>query len=153
MAPHIPFLNSTEGIPIFRDFYSDAECVRVTLDRLPKLLPQFTKLPHLWIDSAFEGFHHSPADRISDWSQFISTFKGGAKFDEALFLQKPDKVTVQEFVGQLLDACLKYKPQRITIPQFPYDKENTKAKINRALAEAAGQWRARRTFSGSLILP
>jgi hypothetical protein len=52
-----------------------------------------------------------------------------------------------------MDACAANKPQRITIPQFPADKENTKAKINRVLAEAAGQWRAQRAFPGRLIFP
>ena len=152
-APYIPFLNNSEGVPILRDFYSDAACIRVTLDRAPKLLPLLAKPPPLWIDTAFEGFHHPEDARAQDWKTFMAAFAGSSKFDDAAFLEKPDKKTVQKFVAELLGACLKNKPQRITIPQFPADKENTKAKVNRALAEAAGQWRAQATFSGSLIFP
>jgi hypothetical protein len=153
MAPYIPFLNNPDAAPVLRDFYSDATCVRITLDRAPKLIPLLTKPPPLWIDTSFEGFHHPPNDRNPDWKTFIVSFTGNANFDTAAFLAKPDKKSVQLFVTELLDACLKHKPQRITIPQFPADKENTKAKINRALAEAACRWRAQATFSGSLIFP
>lgn len=153
MAPYIPFLGNPDAVPVLRDLYSDATCMRVTLDRAPKLLPLITKPPPLWIDPAFEAFHHPPDDRSPEWKAFIAAFSGNANFDTATFLDKPDKKIVQQFVVELLDACLKHKPNRITIPQFPADKENTKAKINRALAEASGQWRARAAFSGTLILP
>jgi hypothetical protein len=153
MASYIPFLNSPDGLEIQKAYYADAVCVRVTLDQLPKLKPAIPKETHLWVDPAIEGFHHPVASRNPAWTTFIKKFEGHEKFDDPAFVANPDAKTITKFVNQLLDATLPYKPRRLTIPQLPHDKANTRKKLNRQLAEATGKWRASKTFAGTLMFP
>jgi hypothetical protein len=153
MAPYIPFVSSPEGLDILKAFYPDAVFVRVALDRIQKLFHQPPKDTHLWIDPAFEGFHHPVAARSDEWKKFIQKFPGHEKFDEPAFVAKPEVKVLDNFVIQILDAALPYKPRRVTIPQFPVGNDNSHGKINRQLAEAASKWRSSKSFSGALIMP
>ncbi len=150
---YIPFISGSESVAIFNEFYSDAPTVRVTLDKLPKFIAELPKGQHLWIDTAFEGFHHLADARDDKWIAFMKKFEGWGKFNDPAFIEKPDKKIVEKFVGQLLDAAMAYKPRRLSIPQFPISKTDSRAKINRVLAEASGKWRGTKGFSGALILP
>jgi hypothetical protein len=153
MSCYIPFLNTNDGIEILKEFYSDAVAVRVTLDKLPNLYKTLPKGQALWIDPAFEGFHHADSDRDVKWCEFIKNFEGWERFNDENFLSKPENKVVDKFVGQLLDATLHFKPRRLTIPQFPVGKSESRAKINRMLAESAGKWRIAKSFGGMLVLP
>lgn len=153
MSCYIPFLNSGGGIGILKEFYSDAVAVHVTLNKLPDLYPTIPKGQPLWIDPAFEGFYHGENDRDGKWRDFIKNYEGWDRFNDVAFLNKPDKKVVDKFVSQLLDATHVFKPKRLTIPQFPLTKTDSRAKINRMLAEAAGKWRVSKAFGGMLVLP
>lgn len=152
MADHIPFVSGEDECGFVNGVYPDSEVVRVPLDRIQKLQP-LLKGRRLWIDPAFEGFHHEIKHRQEKWTDYIVQFVHHACFDNPAFLSKPVQQQVNEFVEAMLNRAASHQPTWLTIPQFPVGKKEPKNKINWALVEATVRWREKSNYKGKLILP
>ncbi|MEZ6035214.1 MAG: hypothetical protein R3C17_19140 [Planctomycetaceae bacterium] len=157
MAVHIPFVTSDDGIQLVAKFYHDSDFVRVPLDRADKFVPRIPSGIKLWLDSCTDGMddlakRHKP-DRKNPWFDCLNSLPNFQKVASASFHAKPVVAEVKAFVNAILDKCAKSKPALITLPQLPVVGDSSRNKLNKMLAEAAGNWKANSDFRGSLILP
>ena len=158
MADHIPFITSQDALKLTAKHYADADFARVSLERADAFATGLPQPIKLWLDPSIDGLHdlesrQSRDERPNLWFEFMQQFAGFNEIGEGLFWVKPDSKLVEEFVMSLLDACNKYKPAWLTIPQLPMVNDSSRNKINLAFAKATGKWKSKRSFSGRLILP
>lgn len=155
MSNYLPFINSKKDLDLFHKYYSDAEVVRMTLEK-NNLLRGFrnkSKSSLLWIDAAFDGYNRNSNNRGDDWFNMMSSFPNHDCFDDDDFIKKPDRAKVEKFTFALLDKCNSYKPRWISIPQFPIIDTIKYNKVNRLLSEFSAKWKKQSNFKGSMILP
>ena len=166
MAWHIPFVNTEDDCHRLTDFYSDSVMLRVSLDSIDAIRPALSKKFPLWIDPSVAGYHHiltrisKPSKKTvgqkrakTAWENLIDKFQKKEILGNADFLKKPDDVDLKEFVTSVLDLCLEYKPNWITVPQLPLVNDVSRNKVNRSLAKATYEWKSGTTFEGKLVLP
>lgn len=155
MLRSIPFIYNAKEAALVRQYYQDADVIRVGLDSLDKVgaLPPKSGV---WVDGAVDGLDVSPtANPVGKWETYIRKFPGWDKVADATFHEKPTKGVVDGFVRAILDACFKAHPKALwlSVPQLPAATGNGRNKINKALADATAGWRSKARFHGKLILP
>lgn len=165
MAFYIPFVNTEEDCQRLATQYSDSIRVRLSLetgDDIKGILPKKTLL---WLDPAVDGYHHllvrrakgeekkQPRGRGTPWENLIDKFKEKQILGNTDLLRNPDRQRLHSFVTSVLDLCLEYESDWITVPQLPFVNDVSRNKINRALAKATYKWKADSTFRGTLVLP
>ncbi|MCC7144631.1 MAG: hypothetical protein IT349_21230 [Candidatus Eisenbacteria bacterium] len=108
----------------------------------------------LWVDAGFDGIADIDSGSVDEaWRASVKRYTSFDAMAKAITSGAPQKATVRGFVSSMLDACQASEAAWISVPQLPIDGGTRGRPINRALAEAAGEWRARSSFSGKLILP
>jgi len=152
MPSYIPFVNSRLECQIVHELYADAPVLRISLQRIGDLgdLPQ---KPQLWLDPSADVLHHPRQTLSESWWKYLCQFPHADRLFSPEFLAKPDRSVVREFVRGMLEECVKHRPAWITVPQIPVTDDSSRNKINRTLAEAAGDWKRSGAFKGKLILP
>ncbi len=153
MASHIPFVYSSKDYRFLKSIYADSNLVRLSLDST--LNP--TDLPPgiaAWLDSGFDGFERWP-NANDNWKKFIKKFTGWESIGDKQFQRSPDAGAVSKFVSELLTNCMERVPTVacLSVPQLPTAGDASRNKINRCLADAAGNWKVNSKFRGKLILP
>jgi hypothetical protein len=164
MAEHIPFVTGAESLKLAVAHYSDSEFVRIQLEKVEALTAHHSM--KLWLDPGIDGLDNleqrrprpkriNPPQnaRTNAWYDFMQKFRGFNQIGAATFWIKPDSTVVDQFVMELLDFCIKFKPVWLTIPQLPIASDSSRNKINITLAKATAKWKSKRNFSGRLILP
>jgi hypothetical protein len=58
MAAHIPFVNSKSDCTILRNYYSDSETIRVSLESIRNIAAYLPDSTPVWIDPAVDAYHH-----------------------------------------------------------------------------------------------
>jgi hypothetical protein len=157
MANYIPFITSHPGRKLVKTHYDDAEIARVSLDSADQLIPMPGSIK-TWIDPGVDGLddlevRRSRPERKNSWYEHMKTIAGFDRIADPSFVTRPDKNIVKTFVQTLLDKCVGYEPTWMTVPQLPIVNDASRNKINRALAQATGEWKSTHSFSGRLILP
>jgi hypothetical protein len=163
VVEYIPFITSPTALKLVKSIYSDAEIARVSLDIAERLaLPPSLKL---WIDPGVDGLHdldkrrprpdksNPDKEKKNPWYDVIKDVSGFEEIGDGAFIDRPDQKIVKKFVKELLDRCVTKKPSWVTVPQLPIVDGSVRNKINRALANATGEWKSANVFSGRLILP
>lgn len=151
MANHIPFVSSISDSRLVGKIYPDSAMTRIDLSY--RIKNEAPGIGRVWLDPAIDGLHRLD-DRSSTWINYVSQFSHFDKIGDPSFQASPKKEIVKEFVFAVLDACMKFHPDWITVPQLPASKSGTsRNRINRSLADATGEWRSMRSFPGTLILP
>jgi len=166
-ADHIPFVFNVKDCEILRKSYSDSMMIRVSLETRDQIANRLPSTVKLWLDGAVDGIRNWDPEkvrskikneentRLKPYHDYITHFPGCEKIRDAAFQARPDKGVVEEFVRKVMDKCREgsRKPDWLSVPQLPIEKDMTRNKINRSLAEAAGKWRAEKRFTGKMILP
>ncbi len=151
MANHIPFISSISDSRLVGKFYPDSAMTRMDLSHRMNNEPP--GIVRVWLDPAIDGLHRLD-DRKPSWINYVSQFPHFNKIGDPSFQASPKKEVVKVFVFAVLDTCIKYNPDWITVPQLPPSKIGAyRNSINRSLADATGEWRSLRSFPGNLILP
>lgn len=153
LASHIPFITGDTGAGLVGLYYPDSEFVRVVLDNAARLCPLLPKGPKLWIDPAVDGMDNVSTRAEKPWHQFMASIAHFADVASPAFQAKPVKTAVEQFVKGVLDRCMTYSPDWITVPQLPLVTDSSRNKINRMLAGASASWKTSSGFKGKLILP
>jgi hypothetical protein len=158
VADYIPFITGEDSGNLVRKVYSDAEFVRVPLDRADKVRHLVPSTSKVWLDPCVDGMddvetRRSQSDKKNSWFDFMSGFANFEKIGTPAYYAKPDTSEVYSFVKAVMDKCAAYRPAWITVPQFPLVSGSDRNRINRAMAEATGKWGSSSGFSGRLILP
>jgi len=84
---------------------------------------------------------------------YLNKYKEQYLLADSTFVKKPDSKTLRTFVFNVLDICATKHPSWITIPQLPIICDNSRNKINRALAELSNEWKKIAGFDGKFVLP
>ncbi len=158
MADYIPFITNEDSGNLVKKVYSDADIVRVPLDRADKVSNLLPALSKMWLDPCVDGMddleaRRSQPDRKNSWFEFMSGFASFEKIGTPTYHAKPNKSEVYTFVKAVMDKCAAYKPAWITVPQFPLVGGSDRNRINRVMAEVTGKWKSGSGFPGRLILP
>jgi hypothetical protein len=151
MKSFIPFLHSVNDLRFLKSMDSFTSIIRVPLlsSELCGKLPAEVRL---WADGCVDGLH-AEVKPNSPYRQYLTQFEGSASVVNATGLTRLDIKNVKTFVRAVLDRCHKLRPLWISVPQLPVGADALRNKINKAMAEAAGDWRMDERFSGKLILP
>jgi hypothetical protein len=154
MASHIPFVHNQRDARLVRSTFADSEIVRLSLATATNVINSIPDTVGIWIDGAVDGFDRWPVVS-DDWKAKFVGFKGAPSIGDTSFQKSPKPKIVDEFVSEVLDACLAAAPRAtwLSVPQLPAVGDGSRNKINRRLAEATATWRKHRRFSGKLILP
>ena len=156
MGECIPFVTGEDTSKLVPRLYPEAEIVRVPLDRARNILRVLGTSRKVWLDPGVDGLHdlkgrQSQAEKkTNSWFELISACQNYDKIGTPPHTALPREIDT--FVKELMEKCVKYKPDWITIPQLPL-KGSDRNKINRALAAATARWKSTNGFIGKLILP
>jgi hypothetical protein len=156
MADYIPFINNSGDCTRFAKHYSDAKAVRVLLSRVkPETVAADGLQTSLWLDAGIDGYDCLlTGKRVFDgWQDHIRQFDPEQILADPAFLGKPASEKARKIVFAVLDQCQSSGPTWISLPLLPIAHDNSRNRINRELAAAAGEWRAQRKFRGHLVLP
>lgn len=161
MAHHyIPFVHGRTDWPLVRSTFAHAAGCRITVQTILTDGRQQTDIPKLWVDCGIDGLHSAKIDDPEasgnqGYNGYISQFANFNRIADPQFQRRPDKSRVAAFVKAVLDRALDVAPNCawLSVPQLPYVMSAERNKINRALAEATAEWKAREKFRGKLILP
>lgn len=153
MAEHIPFVSSELDCELVIEHYPDSCHVRVPLRSAGKLLKLLPGLK-VWVDAGVDGFDR-PSHKSNDktWKRSVQAFPGYDEMSDPDFHARPNLKVIEGFVFAVLDACLEYRPDIISVPQLPIANDSSRNGINRALANACSKWRATRDYGATLMLP
>jgi hypothetical protein len=173
MSDGIPFVASKRQLALAVDHFSDAPLIRVPLDRMQtdredQLDPAATGF-RIWIDPVVDGLHSlrevaqrkgDPFSRKRDdgeqgqymWEPYAQWLAKFSQHDN-LLLEKPAPALVQPFVDEILDACMDYAPDWISVPQLPLCPGSSRNKVNTRLSECTNDWRQSCSFGGKLVSP
>lgn len=156
MADYIPFVNNDTDYQLARDYYADASAVRVLLPA-PRPDPEDRRLKQmrLWIDAGIDGYHCllSKTRVFDSWKTYIRRFDENGLLADATQVNKPSYAKIKRFVASVLNYCAEFQPPWLTVPQLPVVEGTSRNQVNRLLAQATGEWRTERSFTGRLILP
>ena len=153
MLKYIPFVNTNSDVSILKSYYSEATIIRVALDKIDDIK---TKLPgniRLWLDAGVDGYEHHLKKGTEPIPSYLVDCSNSNEIFEERHLAKPNQSIVGNFVSSVLNKCITYNPQWLTIPQLPVSDSNERNKINLSLAKAALIWKLNKNFKGSLVLP
>ncbi len=155
MADHIPFVNGITDYETFRAHYHDSCMVRMPLEKINRIRGKHRENTPLWIDPGIDGYEYYLRGREpwAPWSNYIAQFKENMLLATADSVKNPDEEKLKLFVGNVLDKCNEFSPKWITVPQLPITEGNSRNRVNRALARAAYEWKAAKSFSGEFVLP
>ena len=158
MAEHIPFISSKESFALALKYYKDSPIVRIPLDKVDGFANSLPSTMKLWLDPCVDGFDNLEQrqplpNKDNKWFDLMHQFTNFEKIGSPDFWIKPDSELVGQFVNELLDYCLQYKPTCLTVPQIPLSNDSSRNKINLALAKATAKWKKTKSLSGCLILP
>lgn len=150
----VAFVWGSQDIDLLSQNYSAETPARVSLVNAERHVRGLGSRP-LWIDPNLEGLANGQSV-TSEYSAYVSEL-GGEQFlaEFAEFARRPAryKSQVREVVWNSLDRCRAYSPKWISVPQLGLGSTSTHGAVNKALAEATGDWRKERGYPGDLILP
>lgn len=154
MACHIPFAYNTTDAKLVRTVFHDSEITRLSLENAPRTVPGLGDGMGLWMDGAVDGFDKWPHVN-ENWARHIKRFTGWQSIGDPSFQGSPKPNTVEQFVREVLDECLRIAPKAtwVSVPQLPMAEGSSRNKINRAFADATAAWRSYKKYRGKLILP
>ena len=156
IADHIPFVSNEGDCKLLRKFYSDSIRVRVSLENLKRIASKLPSESRLWLDGGIDGLDNwRQTSGNKSYKEYIEQFSNVNTIGDPDFQKNPDKELVKTFVRSVMDACCKgpRKPDWLSIPQLPLRRDLKRNKMNRFLAEAAGEWKVVKRFRGKMILP
>ena len=154
VTDQIPFVSSQKDCGVLQRHYPDSVVARVPLERWSRIASIFPSKIGLWVDPGVDGLHNWEINGDNRYNEGVKQFQSHDKIGNPEFQKKPDKDVVRGFIDSVMDACMVNRtPAWITIPQLPVVNDSGRNKINRCLAQFAGEWRMRRKFNGKLLLP
>jgi len=151
MASHIPFVHTSNDLPILRKLYADSPFVRISLFA-KDVVQKLPKKMRVWLDPGIDIYHNWPP---SDPNQrdYYRKFDKHDLLSNNVFTKKSTIEKVNNFVNRILDECLTFEPDLLSVPQLPMVSNTSRNSINRALADATAKWRNANRYGGKLILP
>ena len=160
-ADHIPFVFNDDDCKMVKNLYSDSPLIRVPLEAIQNIEGQVPAGMRLWVDGGIDGLatwdseKESASGKQTPYSNHIKRFAGYGKVSDPTFHERPEYGVVKNFVRPLMDMCCRgqRKPYWVSVPQLPVVRDATRNKINRSLAQAAGEWKMDKRFGGKMILP
>jgi hypothetical protein len=154
LMDQIPFVSSVGDCDILKRYYADSVIARVPLERWARIVTAFPAKIRLWTDAGIDSLHNWDLDGENKYNQHVKQFGSHEKIADPEFQRKPDNDIVKSFVDSVMNACMvNPTPHWLSIPQLPVVSDASRNKINRCLAQFAGEWRNQRKFGGKLILP
>lgn len=87
------------------------------------------------------------------WHAQFGRFTGFRILTDPKYWVKPHIDELRTFVAENLDACMAHRPVWLSAPQLPIPSGGGRNRINRMLAEAAGDWKEQAKPDAKLILP
>jgi hypothetical protein len=153
-ADHIPFINTEYDCQAASLYYTDAFAMRIGLESIDEIRSKLPSGPKRWVDASIDGLHCKDLSKLNDkYRPYLNKFVGYQQIADPQFQKKPDKTIAEQFVNSVLDYCYSESPDWISIPQLPITSDSDRNKINRMFADLTAQWKAKRGYSGKLILP
>lgn len=153
MSDYILFINSGSDRDVALKVYKVIPKVKIRVNDASKLHKSFKETEtKVWIDPSFDGYGGKPVDD-SSWSDFMSKFSEHEKFFDPAFINKPLKKDLEKHVEEVMDACMLYKPDILSVPQLPYVVGTANNSVNKALCIAFLKWKTKNGFKGDVILP
>lgn len=160
MADYIPFVNSGSDLEKLRKYYDKPAMARIQLSRTPSLRKrQIQHLCPLWIDPEIDGYHHmlKRGEAWPKWEEHIGQFKGHEVLANPASLKsantRANRDILKPLVFGVMNKCLQFNPEWITLPQLPVTEDSTRHMMNKDLAKVAGSWYRESRFDGKLVLP
>lgn len=153
MAAHIPFVNTKKDCQILKKYYKNSHIVRVSLESITKIRSSIPNNIPLWLDPAIDGCEHHLKNKNKPLPPYITNLEGSTIFQNTSLIKKPNTEKVQSFVTSIMDQCFTFNPNWISVPLLPLTSDNSRNKINSALADATYKWKVKTKFKGDLILP
>ena len=168
MTEYIPFVSTPTDINIFNKFYVGSNIVRVPYENVYKIINSIPK-SHLWLDPCVDGYHYRlstnwPSGPQKEWGEYYKSLwskleKLFGEFSNYDFLtnqnnwQKNRQPDLDIFVAELLEKCISFEPEWLSVPQLPLTKSKKIDNVNKMLAEATNTWKRTTKWQGRLILP
>jgi len=168
MPEYIPFVNTPTDCNILKH-YGDCEMVRLPLEAVSTLIGKIPQHAKIWLDPCVDGYHYRlstnwPRKPRTEWKQYykslweqldkvFGTFPNYELLTDPKQWKKPKQRDLELFIDSVMDKCVQYKPNWISVPQLPIAKGSSRDKINKMLAQATGQWKRKASWSGKLVLP
>jgi len=153
MPTYIPFVNTNSDVRILNSHYSESTAVHVTLEKINDIKGNLPGHIKLWLDAGVDGYEHHIKQEKEQIPSYLAKCNNSDKIFEANHLVQPNQTIVDDFVASVLNECIKYNPQWLTIPQLPVSDSNERNKINLSLAKATLKWKLNNNFRGYLLLP
>lgn len=153
MAAHIPFVNTQDDCHLLKKYYMDSDILRVSLEKIETIKSQLPRDLPLWVDPGIDSCHYHLKNKETSLPEYIKHFSKYEIFTSRSIIANPTFGQLKVFVTDVLNRCFKLKPAWITIPQLPLVEDNSRNKINTALAKATYEWKLMTQFRGKLILP
>jgi hypothetical protein len=135
--------------------YNDAPFYRVSLQSPDKTASGFRPDSKLWVDAGADALQNWPFESSQNYREYFAPFPGADRLLETSFQARPDKGVCARFVDSLLDSATARinAAEWLSVPQLPYVDGTGRNKINRALADGARGWKAKRKYRGKLVVP
>jgi hypothetical protein len=173
MGDFIPFVSSLTDADVATAHYGDAECFRVSLYNAEELIPRLPNGARLWLDPGIDGYpdfkghqktgsandepkgneQKSEKDDETRWLKYMQQQPWHECLADERFLAKPNQNTIDGIVSQLMDACVRFQPSALSVPQVAHTKDSARNAVNRQLAEGFAKWNKARNFDKLRILP
>jgi hypothetical protein len=152
MEDYIPFIYSSRDWSVTSAVYPDA-----TVYRLPIQCADFPPPvdARLWIDTGTDSLENWPFDNNTSFADFFGEIPEAEQIADASFQVTPEKAVVSRYIATVLESVLDRvrRVEWLSVPQLAYVDGSERNKINRALAAATDDWKARKKYKGKLILP
>lgn len=154
MKNSVSFVFNENDARIYEELKLDSLLVRVPLRNTSSIKNALPNDTRFWIDPEVDGFHR-PFEKVLDkgWIRFIKNYPNHDDFGDVVFVKIAEKKLIERFVFGILDDCMKFKPNAISVPQLPIVGDVSRNKINREFAKATSLWKAKTKYKGELILP
>jgi hypothetical protein len=148
----IPVVFNESDARLAKLHFQKSPIVRVRQERIDDILSQLPA-SKLWLDCELDGCHNPPEGRADEWVTQTRKHDAGAKLIEASesgTMSKTDAMSLAESAMRLAAAK---KVSWVSVPQLPIDGDAKREKLNRILADGAGDARKAGTFKGRRVLP
>lgn len=153
MTGHVPFVNTKDDCQFLKKYYSDSTIVRVSLEKLESIVESLPRNLPLWIDAGVDGYEHCLRKEQEPVPAYLRAFTEHEVLSSKDSIEKRDMERVRRFVNSVLNRCWQYRPSWITVPQLPIVDDNSRNRINSALASSTYEWKLENQFRGKFILP
>lgn len=153
MHDYILFINTGTDRDVALKVYKTRPKVKIRINDAEKLYKSLVSdKTKIWIDPSFDGYGNKP-NKESSWYLFMSKFSHSSEFFDESFISKPVKKIIEDHVAEIMNECMKFSPDILSVPQLPYVMGSNHNQINKALCLAFVKWKTESAFSGDIILP